>query len=87
MSTIEHHEPDASEQRSRQERLTANAGALRRRGRRSGAGHSYTSPVLAYEPDRDTFITNVITNSVAPTAKIVLYSIEPVGTSPAPVAR
>ena len=32
------------------------------------------------------FITNVIRKSVAPTAKIVLYSSEPVGTSPAPVA-
>ena len=33
-----------------------------------------------------TFITSVITNSVRPTAKIVLYSIEPVGRSPFPVA-
>ena len=32
------------------------------------------------------FITSVKTNSVAPTAKIVLYSIDPVGTSPCPVA-
>ena len=29
---------------------------------------------------------SVITNNVSPTAKIVLYSIEPVGTSPLPVA-
>ena len=31
-------------------------------------------------------MTSVITNSVNPTAKIVLYSIEPVGMSPLPVA-
>src|SRR3972149_5415070 len=31
-------------------------------------------------------MTSVRQNSVSPTAKIVLYSIEPVGTSPAPVA-
>src|SRR5215210_5451928 len=30
-------------------------------------------------------MTSVMTNSVAPTAKIVLYSIDPVGTSPCPV--
>ena len=29
------------------------------------------------------FMISVITNSVEPTAKIVLYSIDPVGTSPA----
>ena len=33
-----------------------------------------------------TFITSVIAKSVSPTAKIVLYSIEPVGRSPLPVA-
>ena len=32
------------------------------------------------------FSTSVITNSVRPTAKIVLYSIDPVGMSPMPVA-
>ena len=31
-------------------------------------------------------MTSVITKSVSPTAKIVLYSIEPVGMSPLPVA-
>ena len=33
----------------------------------------------ADEPDRERFSTSVITNSVMPTAKIVSYSIEPVG--------
>ena len=33
------------------------------------------------------FISKVATNSVAPTAKIVLYSMLPVGTSPMPDLR
>ena len=46
------------------------------------SAHSYTSRKRRTSRIANRFITNVMTKSAAPTAKIVLYSIDPVGTSP-----
>ena len=53
---------------------------IRARSRR----HSYTSRYLRTSRMLMMFISSVATNRVAPTAKIVLYSMLPVGTSPMP---
>src|SRR6185436_14778250 len=50
----------------------------------AAGAHSYTSRYLRTSRMLIRFITNVARNSVAPTAKIVLYSRLPVGTSPIP---
>src|SRR4029453_17233566 len=64
---------------------TLATGCERRSPGRHGA-HSYTSRYLRTSRIEKMFRISVMTKSVAPTAKIVLYSTEPVGTSPAPVA-
>ena len=54
--------------------------------RRIGRAHSYTCRYLRTNRIAITFISRVSTNSVMPTAKIVLYPIEPAGVSPLAVA-
>ena len=62
--------------------LVAPAGLRDDGGRDLCSGHSYTCRYLRTSLIEIRFRTNVRTNSVKPTAKIVLYSIEPVGMSP-----
>src|SRR6188508_1479683 len=82
----EGHEADReAEQKGRMEDRALDA-VLRRRLRDvpHGRAHSYTSRYLRTRRMAIRFMMNVATNSVAPTAKIVLYSVLPVGTSPIP---
>ena len=55
---------------------------LCRHGSLCGGLHSYTSRKRRTSRMLIMFMTSVARNSVAPTAKIVLYSMLPVGTSP-----
>ena len=62
--------------------LVLAAGARDDGGRDLRSGHSYTCRYLRTSWIEIRFKTSVKTNSVKPTAKIVLYSIDPVGMSP-----